>query len=393
MKRLLVAARSSFYFTVATCLSIAFGPCAPLIAKDECALAHTSERVSDLKSDERVVFFPVDAWRVPRESENATGDERNDKPTAWRAAVRAWVYEGDEQLRASPRWMLVLGAMLGGVSGSERDMLNRRLAPFTVDDERNKRLFIQIDDQTFELNPTQANGHSVTEIDIPEKLASRLQRDGRLEFRCVLRSDDTRRFSGTVHLIERRGLSVISDIDDTIKRSDVRDKSKLLRNTFLLPFEAVDGMAPLYRKWHAAGARFHFVSAGPWQLYEPLAEFTRTSDFPPAVFHMREFRLTDRSLLEFVGDPRNAKVDVISRLLQRWPERRFVLVGDSGEKDPEVYGEIARKFPAQVAKILIRDVTDERRDATRYVNAFRDVPDDAWDVFTDPSGLSVNPRP
>lgn len=283
--------------------------------------------------------------------------------------------------------MLVLGAMLGGVSGPERDVLNRRLAPFTVDDERNKRIVIQIGTERFVLNPTQANGHSVTQLEIPATLARQLSRDGRLEFRCVLPADDSRKFGGELHLIEPNGLSVISDIDDTIKRSDVLDKSKLLRNTFLLPFAAVDGMAPQYAKWHSAGARFHLVSAGPWQLYEPLAEFVRENDFPPVTFSMREFRLTDKSLLEFARDPQVAKVDVISGILQRWPGRRFVLVGDSGEKDPEAYGEVARKFPEQIVAILIRDVTDQPRDAPRYRDAFRDVSDVRWQLFTDPARL------
>ncbi len=42
----------------------------------------------------------------------------------------------------------------------------------------------------------------------------------------------------------------------------------------------------------------------------------------------------------------------------RFPKRRFILIGDSGEKDPEVYREIQRRFPAQVQEIMIRDVTN-----------------------------------
>ena len=42
----------------------------------------------------------------------------------------------------------------------------------------------------------------------------------------------------------------------------------------------------------------------------------------------------------------------------RFPKRRFILIGDSGEKDPEVYREIQRRFPAQVQEIMIRDCID-----------------------------------
>ena len=50
----------------------------------------------------------------------------------------------------------------------------------------------------------------------------------------------------------------------------------------------------------------------------------------------------------------------ISEIIQRFPERKFILVGDSGEKDPEVYREIKKKFPNQVQEIKIRDVVNDR---------------------------------
>jgi phosphatidate phosphatase APP1 len=54
------------------------------------------------------------------------------------------------------------------------------------------------------------------------------------------------------------------------------------------------------------------------------------------------------------------KVSQISEIMQRFPERKFILVGDSGEKDPEVYREIKKKFPNQVQEIKIRDVVNDR---------------------------------
>jgi phosphatidate phosphatase APP1 len=54
------------------------------------------------------------------------------------------------------------------------------------------------------------------------------------------------------------------------------------------------------------------------------------------------------------------KVSEISRLMERFPQRRFVLLGDSGEKDPEVYRRILEKYPGQVEQILIRDVVNDR---------------------------------
>jgi len=73
---------------------------------------------------------------------------------------------------------------------------------------------------------------------------------------------------------------------------------------------------------------------------------------------------------------------VIKPILQRYPRRRFVFVGDSGEKDPEVYGALARQYPGQVLHILIRAVDGETPDAARFRTAFEGLPRERWTVFT-----------
>src|SRR5690606_37686200 len=88
----------------------------------------------------------------------------------------------------------------------------------------------------------------------------------RKEVRVVTPEDDAREFTAPVFLLPRAGVVVISDIDDTIKHSDVLDKAALLRNTFLEPYRFVPQIAERYRGWTAAGAHLHFVSASPWQL-------------------------------------------------------------------------------------------------------------------------------
>jgi phosphatidate phosphatase APP1 len=79
---------------------------------------------------------------------------------------------------------------------------------------------------------------------------------------------------------------------------------------------------------------------------------------------------------------------VIEPLLQGFPARKFILIGDSAEQDPEVYGMLARRYPDQVVQVYIRDVTDEPADAPRYQAAFRDLPPDKWQLFHDPASLS-----
>ena len=93
-------------------------------------------------------------------------------------------------------------------------------------------------------------------------------------------------------LIPPTGLSIISDIDDTVKLSDVLNKRELLRNTFLREFVPVDGMAALYKHWEEQhDAVFHYVSASPWQLQPELECFLRGAGFPPATFHLKSVRV------------------------------------------------------------------------------------------------------
>lgn len=72
-------------------------------------------------------------------------------------------------------------------------------------------------------------------------------------------------------------------------------------------------------------------------------------------------------------------------------EVAVILIGDSGEKDPEVYGTIARERAPQIRRIYIRDVTNEAATAKRYEVAFDGVPRDKWVVFQDATKLPPAP--
>ena len=81
-----------------------------------------------------------------------------------------------------------------------------------------------------------------------------------------------------------------------------------------------------------------------------------------------------------IGLYREAQLGVTTTNLHR-SLARFVLVGDSGEQDPEVYGGIARKHPGQVSAIFIRNVTGEKPESDRFRKAFEAIPQDRWRVF------------
>jgi hypothetical protein len=327
---------------------------------------------SELKKDEEIVFFPTLAQKVS-------------KGTMWEAEIHAWVYEPERRTVELELFRRGLGVKKEEITEQENALFTERSRTFMVDNERGKTVAVRIGPNVYPVGKSEASGHVVGRVRIP---AAELTTD-RVTFYAVLGTNDTRMFAGELHLLDETGLSVISDIDDTIKISEIRDRQALLLNTFFRPFKPVDGMAAIYREWaQQAGAKFHYVSASPWQLYPSLADFVLANDFPAGTFHLKPFRWKDETFFDLFKSPEGYKLATIEPVLKRFPNRRFVLVGDSGEKDPEIYATLARKFPKQVTRILIRDVTNESADSERYRKAFKDLPPRAWKVFRDPKDIA-----
>jgi phosphatidate phosphatase APP1 len=190
-----------------------------------------------------------------------------------------------------------------------------------------------------------------------------------------------------IRLLPPTGLSVISDIDDTIKETTVTNRRELLQNTFLRDFKYVEGMADVYQNWHRAGAEFHYVSSSPWQLFESLSRLQADGGFPMGTMHLRNFRLRDQLFKKVLIIRRKGKASEIKRLLKNLPNRKFILVGDSGEKDPEIYRKILVRFPSQVEGVFIREVINRplAKDQVRKLN--KHAGNGVWAAFSTPEML------
>lgn len=182
-------------------------------------------------------------------------------------------------------------------------------------------------------------------------------------------TDDGRRFSGSSLQLAKEGLSIISDIDDTIKITNVLQRKEMLRNTFIREFKVVPGIADLYRKILAEGYGLHFVSAGPIPLAPALLEFFQKERFPAHTITMRHI-VKIQDINKITEGAEAFKVPAIREIFQRYPSRNFLLVGDSGEKDPEVYSAIQQEFPKQVIGVWIRNITDEAESNDRFTKLY-----------------------
>ncbi len=322
-----------------------------------------------LANDEQVLFVPAVA--------RAVGAGRIE------VAIEAWVHEPEPRPGLSTAFARYLKLDLDALPAPQRELFLARTQLFRVDSERRKVLRVRFaDGTTADLPRTGADGRSRARIEVDAALVGMR---GWVAFEALTAGDDARRFEGRALHVPDEGISVVSDIDDTIKHSFVGSRRELLLNTFARPFVAAPGMVARYRELALDPAtRFHYVSSSPIQLYPPLAAFLDEAGFPDGSMHLRE-TTSLRKLLGKSADSRLHKRTAIRALLNDFPQRRFILVGDSGEHDPEIYAGLAREHPRQVIAIGIRDVSGEARDAARYRTTFAGVEATRWDVFEDPA--------
>ena len=160
-----------------------------------------------------------------------------------------------------------------------------------------------------------------------------------------------------VKIYEPQGVSMISDIDDTIKHSAIADGAKeMFRNTFVRSLSdlTVLGVKEWYTKVADMGVGIHYVSNSPWQLYPVLKNFFSLAGLPQGSFHLKQYS----GMLQGIFEPTSErKRSTLERIMQDFPERRFILVGDSGEADLEAYSDLVLANPGKILAIFIRDVT------------------------------------
>jgi len=333
---------------------------------------------SPIKTDEMVIFLPEIGYPVE-------GGKQ------WKLRIHGWIYEPDWTSDFSIMFRTLLGLEEYQLEEEQyQSIAEERRKLFFVDNERGKEIPIRIGDKIFVLGKSESNGHFYGELLVTASEVAQWRNTGHIiAFTAITRENDPRQFTGKVYLLDDQGISVISDIDDTIKVSEVHDKKALLANTFSRPFVPVPKMAEFYQQLATKepNVTFHYVSASPWQLYPFLTEFLDTYHFPQGSFHLRLFRWKDKNLLTLFKSSKPHKIETIEFLLQNNPHRRFILVGDSGEQDAEIYATFARKYPERIIHIFIHEVPRKEGDQLNYQRVFAGIPPTQWTVFTDATSL------
>jgi phosphatidate phosphatase APP1 len=177
---------------------------------------------------------------------------------------------------------------------------------------------------------------------------------------------------------------VISDLDDTVIRTHATNWRQMARLTFLgnahtrMPFDGVAAFYQALQEGVEGEARhpFFYVSSSPWNLYDLLVDFLELQTIPKGPLLLRDLGLDENKFIK-TGHGKH-KTAQIERVFDTYPDLPFVLVGDSGQRDPEIYRDVAKRHPDRVTAIYIRDVTTPARD--REVHAIADEVEEATGI-------------
>ncbi|PKL75603.1 MAG: hypothetical protein CVV27_14505 [Candidatus Melainabacteria bacterium HGW-Melainabacteria-1] len=166
-------------------------------------------------------------------------------------------------------------------------------------------------------------------------------------------------------------LGIVSDIDDTIKVSDVTNKLSAVQRLLFknqLTAEAIPGTATLYQLLEQLDGQtdgdVHYLSGSPLNLAEMIYGFLDSNAYPRGAVDLKKWGFSkgdDNPIQQ--QDYKQAK---LRTLLKTYPSRQYLFFGDSGEKDPEIYQQISQEFPEQVKAIFINNVTGAKASDARF---------------------------
>jgi phosphatidate phosphatase APP1 len=313
---------------------------------------------------------------------------RSESGNCWNFEIHGWVYKEHQKNIILKTLRSVLG--IQKLTEHESKLFDERAAPFLVDNKRGRAIAVKIGSKQYRISPSAHNGHFKEQFQIEaDEVQDYISKDEVIPFEIITKHS-VQGCEGSLQKIDPHGISILSDIDDTIKETDIANRRNMLMNTFCRPFVPSDDMALLYQNWKKnLSAAFHYISASPYQLYRPLNDFLINHGFPLGTFHLKTFRLKDESFFDLFMSPDEFKRSIIQPILERFPKRKFILVGDATEKDPEIYGYLAKRYPEQILKIYIRE-TQYAPNHPRYQKAFQGLKPSLWQIFKNATELSVH---
>jgi phosphatidate phosphatase APP1 len=172
---------------------------------------------------------------------------------------------------------------------------------------------------------------------------------------------------GSVVVPYNNQYAFVSDIDDTFL---ISHSSNLRRRLYVLltknahsrkPFEGVVNHYKLLANAHTANTNlnpFFYVSSSEWNLYDFIKEFTRKNELPEGVYLLSQIKRLSE-VWKTGATKHSTKFMRIARILEAYPDQKFVLLGDDSQQDPTIYAGIVKHFPGRISSVYLRHVYDK----------------------------------
>ena len=153
-------------------------------------------------------------------------------------------------------------------------------------------------------------------------------------------------------------LGLISDVDDTIVVTWLPRMALAAWNSFVRRTntrQPVPGMAEFYERLlkDHPNAPVFYLSTGAWNTLPAMQEFIKDHHLPTGPLLMTDWGPTPTGLFHSGQEHKKTQ---LRNLILMFPKIRWILVGDDGQHDPYIYGELAREHPRRVAGIALREL-------------------------------------
>ncbi|PGH04762.1 hypothetical protein AJ79_06983 [Helicocarpus griseus UAMH5409] len=171
--------------------------------------------------------------------------------------------------------------------------------------------------------------------------------------RLQLYSQGTDTGNATAYLVPPEGLTLISDIDDVLRVSQIYKVKEGMKNLVGRTFYPWMNMPDIFANWSRSlpDMHFHYLTISPEQLTRPYVDYIFKT-YPPGSFDTRIFNFTN------LGATLSIREFLLDKIFQTFPHRKFILVGDTTNFDiMSSYPQLVTKYPGQVQCIFLRNTS------------------------------------
>jgi len=228
----------------------------------------------------------------------------------------------------------------------------RKSGQFINKELKNSLISLRISNKIFK-SQTDNEGYFSFSLDLPKEL-----KHNKKAIIYLTNNPKVNKFTKSFLPTKRVELGIISDVDDTVLLSGVTHKTKMIKELFFKNYKqrvAIADMAKYYTKIlsKTKNKTIFFISGSPNQLHNSIEKFLNYNGFPKHILITKKIHGKESYSL---FKQQNYKLKQIEKLIKIYPNIKWLLYGDSGEKDREIYLKLAQKYSKNIKAIYIRDV-------------------------------------